>query len=206
MKKIIILSLVLLVAASLCVQQEVETHEEACNPEWICTDWSDTCLYSELTRTCEDLNRCGTTEGMPETTKYCEVETNIASLHFLLLTSKDSDPNRDGLDSFQFRLAPKDAKGSVIKQTGIVDIKLWYRDYDENNQPIKGDLIDEWTGIEIIEDEYDYNGYFISVTFDEDFTPDPADYAFLEVTLTTTEGAKITETKENFLLGRQVFY
>ena len=206
MKKIIILSLVLLVAASLCVQQEIETHEEACSPEWICTDWTDTCLHSEYTRVCEDMNRCGTDEGMPETTKYCEVYTDIMSLHFLLLTVKDSDPNRDGIDSFEFRVAPKDAKGSMVKEAGTIDMRMWLRAYDDNNQPVKGDFIDEWTDIEITEDDYEFTGVYLSATFDEDFTPDPGDYAFLEVTLTTADGAKITETKENFLIGRQVFY
>ncbi|MBR9682521.1 MAG: hypothetical protein GOV02_02505 [Candidatus Aenigmarchaeota archaeon] len=206
MKKIIILSLVLLVATSLCVQQEVETYEEACTPEWICGDWGETCLNYELTRDCEDLNACDTDDGKPEGTKYCEVYTDITSLHFLLLTSKNSNPNRDGLDSFDFKLAPKDAKGSTIKQAGTVDIKLWLREYDDENQAVKGDLVDEWFDIEIAEDDYEYTGVYVSASFDEDFTPDPSDYAFLEVTLTTTEGAKIVETKENFLLGRQVFY
>jgi hypothetical protein len=206
MKKIIILSLVLLVAVSLCVQQEVEEYEEVCTPEWICGDWSEDCFNSEFTRICEDLNGCSIDNGKPEETKYCEVQTDIVSLHFLLLTARDFSSDKKGIDGFDFKLSPKTATGSTIKQAGTVDVKLWLREYDDNNQAIKGDFIDEWTGLEITEDAYDYTGVRVALSFEESYTPDLRDYGILEVTLTTTEGAKIVGIKENFLIGRQVFY
>jgi len=205
MKKIIILSFVLLVATSLCVQQEVDQYEDSCNPEWVCGDWSEKCIHSEFTRTCQDMNNCNTTEGKPSETKECVVETNITKLEFLLLTAKDTDYDYAGTEGFEFIMAPKTSSGSLIKQTGTVSVKLWEREY-EDNQVVKGDLIDEWDGTEVNSEDYGYTGIYVSFTFDEDYNPDPKDYGVLEVTLITEEGAEITSVKEDFLIGRQIFY
>lgn len=42
-----------------------------CVPYWSCTDWSD-CVGGEQTRTCTDLNSCGTTSGKPATLQSCQ--------------------------------------------------------------------------------------------------------------------------------------
>ncbi|MFH1597561.1 MAG: putative glycoside hydrolase [Patescibacteria group bacterium] len=43
----------------------------ACEEDWQCTDWSD-CEDSQQTRTCTDLNVCGTEIDKPEETRYCD--------------------------------------------------------------------------------------------------------------------------------------
>ena len=35
-----------------------------CNPNWQCTSWS-ICVNNQQTRTCSDLNKCGTISGKP---------------------------------------------------------------------------------------------------------------------------------------------
>ncbi|MFT4308762.1 MAG: PKD domain-containing protein [Candidatus Woesearchaeota archaeon] len=45
---------------------------EPCIPEWECTEW-DACLPTGIqTRTCTDLNQCGTADGRPDLLRDCE--------------------------------------------------------------------------------------------------------------------------------------
>ena len=45
---------------------------EPCTPEWECTEW-DACLPTGIqTRTCTDLNNCGTAEDRPDLIRDCE--------------------------------------------------------------------------------------------------------------------------------------
>ncbi len=45
---------------------------ETCSEEWDCTEWSN-CTDGNQTRTCEDLNNCGTQEDKPSLIQECEV-------------------------------------------------------------------------------------------------------------------------------------
>ncbi|NIO22967.1 MAG: hypothetical protein GTN38_02975, partial [Candidatus Aenigmarchaeota archaeon] len=49
-----------------------EPEEGTCVEDWICTDWTE-CVSGKKTRTCADVNRCGTTENMPEEIQDCEI-------------------------------------------------------------------------------------------------------------------------------------
>ncbi len=42
-----------------------------CTADWSCTDWSECSPAGMQTRTCTDLNNCGTTAGKPEETRNC---------------------------------------------------------------------------------------------------------------------------------------
>jgi hypothetical protein len=44
-----------------------------CIPNWSCTAWSE-CSNGKQTRTCTDLNNCGTTSGKPIEIRDCQVE------------------------------------------------------------------------------------------------------------------------------------
>ena len=50
------------------------TPDEECSENWICDDWApDECPQSEeQTRTCEDINACGTDEKKPDETRTCD--------------------------------------------------------------------------------------------------------------------------------------
>ena len=44
--------------------------DSPCDPKWKCTRWSR-CMDGERTRTCYDINECGTDEGNPRETRPC---------------------------------------------------------------------------------------------------------------------------------------
>ncbi|QQG38910.1 MAG: hypothetical protein HYS32_00385 [Candidatus Woesearchaeota archaeon] len=43
-----------------------------CNAVWVCSDWGN-CLNGFQTRSCSDVNNCGTNEGKPLTSKSCSL-------------------------------------------------------------------------------------------------------------------------------------
>jgi hypothetical protein len=43
-----------------------------CVPEWSCTEWSECSFNGLQTRSCTDLNSCGTNAGKPEESRTCE--------------------------------------------------------------------------------------------------------------------------------------
>ena len=51
---------------------------DICLESWICDDWS-VCLAGQETRTCTDLNSCGTTIQKPSETKSCIVSTDSST-------------------------------------------------------------------------------------------------------------------------------
>jgi len=46
-------------------------YESACTENWDCGDWSSCSEQGSQTRTCTDLNSCGTTKNKPTTTQSC---------------------------------------------------------------------------------------------------------------------------------------
>jgi len=49
-------------------------NNETCIEDWSCTDWTD-CVDEQQTRTCTDLNDCGTTENKSSESQDCDIET-----------------------------------------------------------------------------------------------------------------------------------
>lgn len=100
MKKILLLSVLLVVAFAGCTQQPtaqiIAEHLEPvpCTPNWICTDWSscarngtDTGIQS---RTCTDANACGIIAGKPSESMICSLP-KVSSKEPQLMTLEVSD-------------------------------------------------------------------------------------------------------------------
>ncbi len=51
----------------------INNHSETCIPSWVCTAWSD-CANNLRTKTCTDLNYCGTSVGKPQEIENCALE------------------------------------------------------------------------------------------------------------------------------------
>ncbi len=69
---ILVLSIVLI---SGCTKEDLlkklnQTPNETCTESWSCSDWSE-CINRTQTRTCTDINNCGTEINKPETSKSC---------------------------------------------------------------------------------------------------------------------------------------
>lgn len=67
------------------------TNEDRCEPDWVCTDWSE-CEDGQMERTCADVNLCGKTDNKPLETQGCMVietliekedETNKPQLSYM---------------------------------------------------------------------------------------------------------------------------
>jgi hypothetical protein len=56
-----------------------ECHSSECTENWECTEWS-ACLNGKQTRTCRDLNECGTTQFKPPETRNCVPSTGLSEL------------------------------------------------------------------------------------------------------------------------------
>lgn len=53
-------------------QPETPEEPETCEEYWICTDWAE-CVNGKQSRTCADVNRCGTEENKPVESQDCEM-------------------------------------------------------------------------------------------------------------------------------------
>jgi hypothetical protein len=53
-------------------------NNESCAPNWSCDAWS-LCTNSWQTRTCTDLNNCGTLDNKPEDSRTCIINNNELS-------------------------------------------------------------------------------------------------------------------------------
>ncbi len=60
-------------AARAWQQIEGELQEEVCIESWFCEPWSE-CEFGETTRTCVDMNACGTIKNKPPELMHCKVE------------------------------------------------------------------------------------------------------------------------------------
>jgi uncharacterized Zn-binding protein involved in type VI secretion len=53
------------------VEEEAPEEKVECVPNWQCTSWSECGSDGKQTRTCSDLNNCGTISGKPAETQSC---------------------------------------------------------------------------------------------------------------------------------------
>jgi len=70
-----------------------EQQDTICIEDWQCKAWSD-CIENQKTRSCTDLNNCGTTNNKPEETKSCSLkkkteEANETIKHETETTTKE---------------------------------------------------------------------------------------------------------------------
>ena len=77
MKKVAFLMIFLLLIAlpvlADIVEITIEYGDTECVESWSCTDWSE-CHSGTQTKTCTDVNNCGTTLSKPLESQSCEVE------------------------------------------------------------------------------------------------------------------------------------
>lgn len=113
---------------------------------------------------------------------------------FFTPASWDYDPEVDGMD---FVIRPEDAGGKMVRTPGLVTAKLWF----EKEEGVKGDFIQEWTDIEVTEDDYAFPmGVTIRLEYQE-FQPPPRQYGIIEVTFVTPDGKSFTAS-DRMVLGR----
>ncbi|MBE9512948.1 MAG: hypothetical protein IMY77_02685 [Chloroflexi bacterium] len=107
----------------------------------------------------------------------------------------DADPEVDGIE---FNLTPKDAEDNVVETPGVVSAKLWLRlEYPEAR---KGNLVQEWSNIQVDKDDYDWlSGASIRLEY-KDFQP-KGQIGILEVTLETPDGKSFIASDTFALLG-----
>ncbi len=53
-----------------CPEEEIEV----CNPNWQCSSWSECSTFGKKSRTCTDINDCGTTTSKPVVSQSCTIE------------------------------------------------------------------------------------------------------------------------------------
>ena len=70
MKKYFAVVLIFCIMVSGCVQ------EKACEEKWKCSDWSD-CINGFRTRSCKDINACGTEKTKPVERVSCEPKSGV---------------------------------------------------------------------------------------------------------------------------------
>jgi len=109
----------------------------------------------------------------------------------------DADPDIDGI---KFDLTPKDAEDRMVETPGVISAKLWLeQSFLEGGG--KGDLIQEWSNIQVTKDDY---GWLLGATIRleyEVFQPQEMQFGILEVTLVTPDGKSFTARATDVLLG-----
>jgi hypothetical protein len=65
-------------------EEFVEEEEVPCVENWSCTEWSE-CIEGKQTRTCTDLNDCGTFVHKPAEMRDCEVEKLLISPYYWII-------------------------------------------------------------------------------------------------------------------------
>lgn len=108
----------------------------------------------------------------------------------------DADADIDGIE---FQLQPKDAKDKMVETPCVVSAKLWFRQSLLEGGG-KGDLIQEWSNIQITEDDYDWWGATIRLEY-MGFKPEEFDYGILEVTIITPDGKEFADQADSVLLA-----
>lgn len=111
--------------------------------------------------------------------------------------SWDADPELDGIE---IQLTPKDAEDRTVETEGVVSARLWLeRSFMEGGG--KGDLVQEWSGIQVTKDDYDWlMGATIRFEY-KGFQPKRMQLGILEVTLVTPDGKSFTARWSSLFLG-----
>ena len=109
----------------------------------------------------------------------------------------DADPEVDGIE---FDLTPKDAEDKMVETPGVVSAKLWLeRPFPETG---KGDLVQEWSNIQVTKDDYDWlMGVTIRLEY-KGFEPKEMQFGILEVTLVTPDGKSFTARASSVMLAK----
>jgi hypothetical protein len=132
-----------------------------------------------------------TTQAPPATSKVVTID-----IGWPMGESWDADPEVDGIE---FDLTPKDIEDKMVETPGVVSAQLWLeRPFPETG---KGDLVQEWSNIQITKDDYDWlMGVTVRLEY-KGFEPEEMQFGILEVTLVTPDGKSFTARENTVLLG-----
>lgn len=122
-----------------------------CSPDWVCDEWSE-CVDGKQTRTCRDLNRCGTPIRKPDESRACKIsekpETEIRGVLF--------DVN---LELLEKTISPQKKLSIVITLInlgvpGKVSAELFYQIKDKKGEVVyeEKEVVPVETQIEFIKD------------------------------------------------------
>jgi len=134
-----------------------------------------------------------------ETNIQAAEPTKVAGLSTILPRARnfDTDAERDGIEVV---LSPKDSYGNLETTDGTINARIWRSAYDVNGTRMHGDLIESWSGISISKSGYDDYGYRLVLPF-RSYVPQPNDYGFFEIALTTPDGKKFAAEEVLLSLG-----
>ncbi len=109
----------------------------------------------------------------------------------------DADPDIDGIELY---LRPEDAQGKMVETASVVSAKLWLeRSIIEGGG--KGSLIQEWSGIQLTKEDYDWlYGATIHLEY-KGFRPASIQFGILEVTFVTPDGKSFGARANYIVLG-----
>jgi len=118
---------------------------------------------------------------------------------FAMPKNWDADPDTDGIE---FHLTPKDAQDKMVETPGVISAKLWLQvTPPPSYSPQKGNLIQEWSNIQVTKDDYDWlMGATIRLEY-KGFQPTNMQFGILEVTLVTPDGKSFTARASPVMLG-----
>ena len=85
--------------------QANNTNVQICTQNWDCSSWSD-CNNGQQTRTCSDLNNCGTTNNRPSISRGCNIVNN--SVNSSVSTSINIDAEWNVFQEYKQALQNKD--------------------------------------------------------------------------------------------------
>ena len=87
-----------------------------------------------------------------EATSPARTEVVTIDIGWPMAENWDADPEVDGIE---FNLTPKDVEDKMVETPGVVSAKLWLKpSFLEEKK--KGDLVQEWSGIEMTKDDYSW--------------------------------------------------
>ena len=137
--------------------------------------------------------------GGASTPPTTSTPTQVATIDigFPMGDNWDADPEVDGIE---FHLTPKDAEDKMAETPGVVSAKLWLeRQYPETG---KGDLVQEWSNIQVTKDDYDWlMGVTIRLEY-KGFEPKEMQFGILEVSLVTPDGKSFTARGSSVMLAK----
>ena len=136
------------------------------------------------------------TTSTPEPTTPTLTEVTTIDIGWPISKNWDADPEVDGI---KFDLTPKDADDKMVFTPGVVSAKLWLEQSFIGGGG-KGDLIQEWSNIQITKDDYNFIfGVTVRLEY-KGFQPKEMQFGVLEVTLVTPNGKSFTARETSVVL------
>lgn len=155
-------------------------HESTCVENWNCGSWSECTEQGTQTKTCTDVNSCGTNKNKPSTTQSCiYVEESVINPNDItldiILPKNSYEVDEEVSGDYYLKYQGEPFKGAVIycdhsgcsKTTGMID------DIDFNNPDKTNALKVALSDTFYSADTYDYSVYIYDCQdIDDEFNTD----------------------------------